>query len=204
MTAARSTSIREPSATTFREGELRMRGTKTGRPALFVLPPGYVHPVCENCGEPVIRRDNESPLKWFERRCCSKLCAKRFAARGAMAASQARFAAAEKPCWHCRKPMARRDGEPIGKYQARATCQDQVCRTKYRQHVMAGVMKSPGVVAEVARRANVAPELESDRFAGGFATHNLRFKPAPYGRFAPPPSRTYGGVSSGWLVGGGD
>lgn len=99
--------------------------------------------------------------------------------------------------------MARHPGEPIGKYQERATCRDPVCRTKYRQHVMAAVVKSPEYAAGVAQHQEAPPALAPERFAGGFAAHNLNFKPV-YGKINAPPSRTYGGVSSGWLVGGGN
>lgn len=180
------------------------------------IPAGWVHPPCPICEDPVERREGESPHTWFHRVCCSTSCGASMGSREAAAASHARFAEAEgvhPPCFHCRGAVLRRPHESIGRYQVRATCPLPDCRTAYRSHVMAvdaarrkeereaghAPSKRDVMPAEVATRETVPID-----FAGGFARHNLAFKPMLGRVLYAPPTRTYGGVSSVYIsVGGG-
>ena len=81
--------------------------------------------ICEQCGKEYTRTRHETPVRWAQRKYCSKVCAgtaKREAPRP--------MAAREKTCLHCGATFSRRLGEQACNYNKRAYCSKSCARSK--------------------------------------------------------------------------
>lgn len=68
---------------------------------------------CEQCGEPLRRKDYEKPNMFARRRFCDCTCAARF---------RANSKPVERDCKHCQKPLVRRDDEHGSNFAKRIFC----------------------------------------------------------------------------------
>lgn len=166
------------------------------------------HPICLACDGAVPPHSGETFSKWMRRRFCSTFCRQSYTNRGRIAEAAAAsvvMEAAHPPCTICGRAVRRRKKENPTKYQARATCGEEVC---FRAHHKA--MAKARADAEAAERAidrelrKAAEEAEDARTRGevdygaGFGAHNIRT--AAFGRLGASPLMSSFGVSANWAV----
>jgi hypothetical protein len=80
-------------------GQMRALRTYGPRPDYTIkdFPPPKEHALCTHCGNPVPRREGESPSRWHARSTCSSVCAKaKRVAAGLMGAQASKKAVAQK------------------------------------------------------------------------------------------------------------
>ena len=187
------------------------------------IPQNWEHPPCPACDGPVERREGETVREWHGRVCCTTKCGGRMGTKERARVSEEQFAAAEAahaPCAICQGPVPRRVGqsrESISRYQERQTCQKPACREVHRKQVadrqaaQYAAMREEREIAKasqppppppVAPHGGMVREEQPIDFHGGFAKHNLVFKP-PLGRVSSRPFQQSFGVSAAWAVRGG-
>lgn len=96
--------------------------------------PPYVHPPCEVCGEPVLRREGQHLTRWKEQKGCSRGCGKIIQARSIRLGFAHKLDGFEHPpCPYCSTPIVRYEGEGPAHFKNRLFC-NKHCAVGWQRH----------------------------------------------------------------------